>query len=340
MAAVIISHDVLEPVKNILKSRGSSVDIEIDCPPGLAVLSDRLRLKQIVLNLAINACQHAKHGFVRLRAENINDNVRLLVEDSGPGIPLEKRSRLFAKFQESLDLLEQGTGIGVSLSKHLAKLLGGDIYLDGTYNSGVANCPGTRFVVDLKKKPLEVDHDLYSEEFLNGGEHFDDDLEQCPSVYTKDDDTVVSSAAHFQDFAGDDNSQYQQELPDCLSALFVDDDVVLRKLFVRSLRRVAESWTVQEATSGEAALLLCDTCKFDIIFVDQYMMSSNGDKQLLGTETVREMRLKGVKARICGLSANDVERDFLENGADTFLKKPYPCEKAALRKTLIRVLFG
>jgi CheY-like chemotaxis protein len=129
-------------------------------------------------------------------------------------------------------------------------------------------------------------------------------------------------------------------LPEGLSALFVDDDVVLRKLFVRSLRRVAESWKVQEATSGEAALLLCETTSFDVIFVDQYMMSSNGIKPLLGTETVREMRARGVTARICGLSANNVEQEFLENGADLFIRKPYPCEKEALRIALLHVLYG
>jgi DNA-binding response OmpR family regulator len=48
----------------------------------------------------------------------------------------------------------------------------------------------------------------------------------------------------------------------------------------------------------------------------------HSDKQLLGTETVRELRAKGVKSIICGLSANDLERSFLNAGADSFMAKP------------------
>ena len=63
-------------------------------------------------------------------------------------------------------------------------------------------------------------------------------------------------------------------------------------------------------------------------------------KQLLGTETVFELRNRGVTCRICGLSANDKETEFLEAGADVFTFKPFPCEKGALRRELVRVLFS
>lgn len=57
-------------------------------------------------------------------------------------------------------------------------------------------------------------------------------------------------------------------------------------------------------------------------------------KQLLGTETVRAMRARGVKSLICGLSANDMQSAFLEAGADTFLMKPLPCKQDALLEAL------
>ena len=55
--------------------------------------------------------------------------------------------------------------------------------------------------------------------------------------------------------------------------LFVDDDTVLRKLFNRSLKRVAAGWDVSETANGETALHLCRSSKFDVIFMDQYMAS-------------------------------------------------------------------
>lgn len=61
------------------------------------------------MNLARNASKFVEKGFVRMRVDvDSNRKVRLFVEDSGPGIPQEKRSSLFAKYQASLDLLSQG----------------------------------------------------------------------------------------------------------------------------------------------------------------------------------------------------------------------------------------
>jgi len=62
------------------------------------------------------------------------------------------------------------------------------------------------------------------------------------------------------------------------------------------------------------------------------------EKQLLGTETVRAMRSRGVESVICGLSANDMELRFIENGANAFMFKPFPCEKEELTSEIIKVL--
>ena len=62
------------------------------------------------------------------------------------------------------------------------------------------------------------------------------------------------------------------------------------------------------------------------------------EKQLLGTETVRALRSRGVESLICGLSANDLEQQFKDAGADHFHFKPFPCEKEALTTELIRIL--
>jgi len=64
------------------------------------------------------------------------------------------------------------------------------------------------------------------------------------------------------------------------------------------------------------------------------------EKQLLGTETVRALRAKGVESIICGLSANDVGEPFLNAGANAFMFKPFPCEKSQLAEELVRVLYG
>lgn len=63
------------------------------------------------------------------------------------------------------------------------------------------------------------------------------------------------------------------------------------------------------------------------------------EKQMLGSETVVEMRNLGIKDTvICGLSANDKEIEFLAAGADCFLLKPFPCARDPLKQELLRIL--
>ena len=120
-------------------------------------------------------------------------------------------------------------------------------------------------------------------------------------------------------------------LPESLDILFVDDDMLLRKLFSRSICKSFPSWAVTEASSGEAALTLAGTHEYDVIFMDQYMTSA--EKNLLGTETVRQLRNQGCKAKICCLSANDIEKLlFMGAGANAFVMKPFPCKAEPMKQ--------
>lgn len=295
VTTVDVLRDVIEPVASILFMRGSHIEIITDCPKYLAIETDRMRLKQIILNLAANASKFVEKGYIKLRAAILDDNVHLYVEDSGPGVPTEKRAKLFAKYQDSLDSLNQGTGIGLSVCKNLSEAMGANLFLDESFDSGVPFCPGTRFTLRMNMKPLEID----------------DFKELGP-----DDGTPESCG----------------ELPCDVSVLFVDDDTILRKMFARTIHRVAPTWKIQEACNGETALRMVEKERYDLIFMDQYMASV--DKQLLGTETVIQMRARGTQSIICGISANDKGKQFMEAGADGFLFKPFPCDKEALKVEL------
>ena len=109
LAPTDVFHDIVEPVGAMLFCRDDRVKVSVECPEGLFVMTDRLRLKQVILNLGRNSAKFVCQGFIRLRAAVVEGHVQLSVEDSGSGIPHEKRKLLFAKFQESLDLLSQGT---------------------------------------------------------------------------------------------------------------------------------------------------------------------------------------------------------------------------------------
>lgn len=202
--------------------------------------------------------------------------------------------------------MNQGTGIGLAVCKNLSTLMGGELSLDENFDSGVPGCPGTRFRLKLNQTPLEPD----TENGVVSG-YFDDKEEM--------------------------NRSSRQSLPENLKVLFVDDDMMLRKMFSRVLKLAAPSWEFQEASNGETALKVVDGEDFDIIFIDQYMAAV--EKQLLGTDVVQAMRAKGVKSIICGLSANDLEENFVNAGANAFMSKPFPCQKGALHCALHKMCF-
>jgi signal transduction histidine kinase len=112
LASVHVMNDILEPVQSILYTRGNKVQLYVDCDTALHVLADKLRLKQVILNLGRNSTKFVETGFIRFTAKKLPGEdtiIEFAVEDSGPGIPVDKRQRMFTKYQDSLDGLAQGT---------------------------------------------------------------------------------------------------------------------------------------------------------------------------------------------------------------------------------------
>jgi CheY-like chemotaxis protein len=232
---------------------------------------------------------------------------------------------IFCKFRDRLDSLNQGGGLGLSLSKKVTEIMGGDISLDKDYDSGVDGCPGARFIINLNKPPHIPDLDGESLSLPEDENSLSQTEADAPH-----DETIVEEQLSFE--------QMVEKLPDALNVLFVDDDPLLRKMFKRSLERLCPQWQVQEAASGESALAIVEEQEeeYTIIFMDQYMPGIH--KSLLGTDTVRALRSSGCRSIICGLSANENEELFKQAGADAFLLKPLVCGKEALARQLLRLL--
>jgi PAS domain S-box-containing protein len=117
--------------------------------PDLYVLADNQRLKQVLLNLVSNAVKYNREqGSVTLTWEELPPGrVRLSVRDTGPGLPPEKRDRLFNPFDRlgAEATAVEGTGLGLVLSKRLTEAMGGTLSFTSTVGQG------TTFFVELPK---------------------------------------------------------------------------------------------------------------------------------------------------------------------------------------------
>jgi signal transduction histidine kinase len=98
-----------------------------------ALNADTMRLKQILLNLLSNACKFTKEGEVALRVRKVADGrdwVELAVADTGIGLTAEQQAKLFQEFTQADSLTARrygGTGLGLALSRKLARMMGGDV---------------------------------------------------------------------------------------------------------------------------------------------------------------------------------------------------------------------
>ncbi|MBN1385210.1 MAG: HAMP domain-containing histidine kinase, partial [Elusimicrobia bacterium] len=132
-----------------------NIKIEFDLEYNIAsVISDEVKLKQVVSNLLNNAIKFTDHkGTITLQTRNEKDHVKVIITDTGPGITPEIHKEVFEKFYQVYTRKEgreyKGTGLGLSIAKGFVELLGGKIWLE----SPVKNGKGSRFVfiVPLKK---------------------------------------------------------------------------------------------------------------------------------------------------------------------------------------------
>jgi signal transduction histidine kinase len=112
--------------------------LDEDLPP---VRLDRLKLKEIVQNLASNALKFTRQGEVSVRAAREGEELRIDVRDTGPGITQAEQTRIFEMFERvegETDRLPPGAGLGLFIVRGLVVLMGGSIEVEST--PGVGSC--------------------------------------------------------------------------------------------------------------------------------------------------------------------------------------------------------
>lgn len=141
------------------KNLGFNVDVHPDVPA--VVAGDPFRLRQIIFNLLSNAVKFTRKGDVSLTVRSLGDGktedtqrIELAVSDTGPGIDDRMRERLFAPYEQGAASTARhygGTGLGLTICRRLATLMGGGIELESDVGKG------STFKVELELAVIDAD---------------------------------------------------------------------------------------------------------------------------------------------------------------------------------------
>ena len=273
------------------ETRSSSFGVVIENPVAAALQTDPLRLKQILSNLLSNAFKYAADGKKELRIQTRpGGEIAFAVSDTGPGIPEAELQRIFAPFSR-LDRDEDGsvtgTGLGLTIGRRLAELLGGEL----TVNSQLGE--GTTFTLVLPPScaiPGETIDRISNGSGVN-----------------------VASAGHNQ---SDGTVQGSGRI------LVADDRRDVWRVVEHFLQKAGFEAVI--ASNGQEAIEAIDSATRDNLPFDAVLMDMQMPV-LTGYEAVRELRSNGFSQPIIALTASAMKGDrekCLDAGCDDYLTKP------------------
>lgn len=298
--------EIVSMISVMAEKKGLTFTIDVDPTLPSQLLSDEVRIKQIIINLLGNAVKYTQQGSVSLsvhcrRTSSNKALVTYSVEDTGIGIRKESIPHLFSAFKrvdEDKNRYIEGTGLGLSIVKQLADLLGGEVSVNSIYTKG------STFVFTLEQETVD------------------------------DEQLGDFSMERFHSEGGRIHAGESFEAPDA-RVLIVDDNrpnLLVAEKLLRRTKVVTET-----AESGAECLKLTMQNYYDVIFMDHMMPEMDGIECMHAIRAQTGGLCRRTPIVILTANAGSEDRALYRNeGFDGYLLKPI--ETAALEETLLGVL--
>jgi adenylate cyclase len=275
--------EVVGTIKPLASQRQNQISVNIE--PGVgSMVSDSVKVRQVLLNLLSNACKFTEAGLisvsVRQLARDGHGTVQITVSDTGIGMSEEHLSRIFEAFTQadaSTTRKFGGTGLGLAITKKFVELMEGDLSVSS--EPGV----GTSFSVLLPRQ--------------FGGPSAEDHLPEVEDVC--DHDSLVEAAE-----------------PGSFLVLVIDDEPMAQELNKRWIERLGHRVII--APNGSQGLELAHKLKPNVILLDISMPGLNG------WEVLQQLKADPATAHIPAImvSAHDDRKRAVLLGAVELLTKP------------------
>ena len=288
-------HDVANMIIMRAKDKGLQMNLTVDSTLPCKVYGDEVRIRQVLVNLLTNAVKYTKEGSMGLTVNGKREGEEILlsftVEDTGIGIKAEDIQKLFARFErieEERNRNIEGTGLGMSITMQLLKLMDSELKVESEY--GV----GSKFSFEIRQR-IVVDEPIGN---------LEERIKSLSSEYTYE-AAFSAPEAHI---------------------LVVDDNAINRKVFRNLLKQTKVK--VDEAESGMECLEFVKQNQYDLIFLDHMMPEMDGVETLHHMKEIDDYPCKTTPVIALTANAICGAREmYLKEGFNEFLSKPIQPEK-------------
>ncbi|MBR4513712.1 MAG: response regulator [Lachnospiraceae bacterium] len=240
-------NDLVTMIDIRVESKGLVLKLDFDKDTPEALYGDEGRIKQIITNLLTNAVKYTQKGSVTFKVgyEKIADEedyilLNVFVEDTGSGIKKEDMDKLFLKFEridEDRNRNIEGTGLGMSITMNLLKMMGSNLVVDSVYGKG------SSFGFQLKQRVVRWEP-----------------LGDYVATYRDN----IAKKTH-----------YQEKFTAPEARVLVVDDNKMNLVVFSSLLKQTEV-KIDTAESGDEGIRLSGQKKYDLIFLDHMMPGKDG----------------------------------------------------------------
>ncbi len=291
--------EFFEDLESSLKLRAAGKGISLhfiqETPLPNWIVTDRTRLRQILVNIIGNGIKFTDVGAVtvrlsRDRSTTLNrETLRIAVQDSGVGLGDEQRNLIFRAFGQADRILSSrvgGTGLGLLLSRQLARLLHGDVVL-------AQSAPGVGSLFQI-----HIEHEI-SQRALSTGNLFS----------ARETGVFPAQAARTRELVG-------------VRVLVAEDAVDNQYLLQKILQGAGALVTITE--DGQKALQKLSQSAFDVVLMDLQMPVMDG------YQAVRDLRGQGLAVPVIALTAHAMREEkerCLKAGFNAYLTKPIQVER-------------